>query len=97
MHVQRVVGVTFEGRDKRVRRMKIGDAVVLALDNHNPHDAQAVQVLNASGQQLGFISRANTGAVRSHIARYGVKATVFDVTSCKEELPFLVIELQQRS
>ena len=42
----KVVGVTFDGRQECIRKMKIGERIRLERDPNNPHDANAVKVLN---------------------------------------------------
>ena len=52
----KVVGVTFEGRQEIVRRLHAGEAVTLERQPDNPVDPHAVRVLNASREQVGYLS-----------------------------------------
>jgi len=53
----KVVGVTFEGRQRYVRQTRVGERVSLVRDRYNPHDRNAIKVVNALGNEIGFISR----------------------------------------
>lgn len=53
----KVVGVTFEGRQRYIRRMSVGEAVTLERDPSNIHDKNAIKVINKSGNQIGFIAK----------------------------------------
>ena len=53
----KVVGVTFEGRQRYIRRMSVGEDVTLERDPSNIHDKNAIKVINKGGYQIGFISR----------------------------------------
>lgn len=53
----KVVGVTFEGRQRYIRRMSEGEEVVLERDPSNIYDKNAIKVINESGYQIGFIAK----------------------------------------
>jgi len=50
--------------------MKVGDALRLAREPDNPHDSNAVRV-SWRGQQLGYLPRAENGAVAAEMDRGG--------------------------
>lgn len=50
--------------------MKVGDALILAREPDNPHDRNAVRV-TWRGQQLGYLPRAENGAVAAEMDRGG--------------------------
>ena len=52
----KVVGVTFEGRQQIVRRLTAGDVLALERQPDNPVDPHAVRVVNAGGEQVGYLS-----------------------------------------
>ncbi len=56
----RVAGVTFEGRQPRVRALVPGTPVVLVREPHNPYDPRAVAVHDVAGASLGYIPRELT-------------------------------------
>ena len=58
--VVRLAGVTHDGRQERVRRLRPGDAVQLVREPHNPHDARAVAVHDEDGNSLGYVPRVLT-------------------------------------
>ena len=56
----RVRGISFQNEDGSDRQKlaalcKAGDTLSLRAEPDNPHDRHAVAVLNASGQQLGWL------------------------------------------
>lgn len=53
----KVVGVTFENRQRYIRRMSEGEYVTLERDPMNPYDPNAIKVVNKAGYQIGYISR----------------------------------------
>lgn len=50
--------------------MKVGDALLLTREADNPHDGNAVRV-SWRGQQLGYLPRAENGAVAAEMDRGG--------------------------
>jgi len=50
--------------------LKVGDALTLAREPDNPHDHNAVRV-SWHGQQLGYLPRAENGAVAAEMDRGG--------------------------
>ncbi|TRZ67594.1 MAG: HIRAN protein [Rhodocyclaceae bacterium] len=50
--------------------MKVGDALILAREPDNSHDRNAVRV-TWRGQQLGYLPRAENGAVAAEMDRGG--------------------------
>lgn len=53
----KVAGVTFEGRQRYIRHMQVGERLTLERDRYNSYDSNAIKVINASGEQIGFLSR----------------------------------------
>ena len=53
----KVVGVTFEGRQRYIRHMQVGERLELVRDRNNAYDSNAIKVVNEYGDQIGFISR----------------------------------------
>ena len=53
----KVVGVTYENRQSYIKDMKIGDDILLVRDYNNPHDKNAIRVVNEAGYQIGFLSK----------------------------------------
>ena len=77
--LQSVVGVSFEGRVQAIKHLKPGDEVLLVKDDHNPHDHNAVEVVDLQGRCLGFIGRNTNVAVRHHMDQYGAVCVVYEV------------------
>jgi hypothetical protein len=53
----KVVGVTFEGRQKLVARCFEGETLILEREPDNPKDEGAIKVLRTNGEHLGYIPR----------------------------------------
>ena len=53
----KVAGVSFEGRQRYVRHMRVGERIILQRDRYNAYDRNAVKVINSNGEQIGFLSR----------------------------------------
>lgn len=53
----KVVGVTFDNRQRHIRRMSVGDTVKLEREPNNQYDSNAIKVINSDGYQIGHISR----------------------------------------
>lgn len=80
----KVVGVTFEGRQRYVRQTREGERLKLERDRYNIHDRNAIKVINSSGNVIGFISKELAAKMASHIdsgAMY--TATVSAITGLK--------------
>jgi len=52
----KVAGVTFEGRQDVLLDLQAGEPVVLERERDNPHDANAIRVLDGQGRQLGYLA-----------------------------------------
>lgn len=77
----KVVGVSFDGRQRIIRQTKVGETLSLVREPNNPYDRNAIMVLNSSGSQLGYISKdvaSNLAYNMDSGARY--IATVTNVT-----------------
>lgn len=53
----KVVGVTFDGRQNVIRRLRIGEMLELEREPDNPHDPNAVKVIRKTGEQIGYLNR----------------------------------------
>lgn len=77
----KVVGVSFDGRQRLIRQTRVGESLSLVRDPNNQYDRNAIMVLNSSGNQLGFISKDVASNLASYMdsgARY--TATVSAIT-----------------
>ena len=52
-----LAGVTFEGRQIPLSKMKSGDSILLIRRSDNAHDPNAIEVLNLQGESLGWLPR----------------------------------------
>lgn len=77
----KVVGVSFEGRQRYVRQTRVNEVLTLERDYNNPYDRNAIKVINASGNQIGFISRELAESMARNIDM-GIRytATVSSIT-----------------
>ena len=53
----KIVGVTFEGRQRFVVRLRRGEQLKLVRQPNNPYDPNAIAVFDSQGNQLGYIRR----------------------------------------
>lgn len=53
----KAVGVTFEGRQAILATLQRGERLRLAREPHNPHDPNAIALITASGEQIGYLKR----------------------------------------
>ena len=77
----KVAGVTFDNRQRLIRRMSVGERVSLVRDPANPYDKNAIMVINSNGEQIGFISKelASTMAINMD-SGVNFVATVSNIT-----------------
>ncbi len=67
----KVVGVTFEGRQEVVARLKRGDRVWLDRELDNPYDANAISVCRENGEQIGYLNRHLAASLTPFFKAYG--------------------------
>lgn len=53
----KVVGVTYEGRQEVVARLKLGDRVWLEREPSNPFDVHAIKVTRNNMEVIGYLNR----------------------------------------
>ena len=70
--VTRVVGVTFDGRQAVVAKLKVGEKILLRREPSNPYDANAIRVERFSGQQIGYIDRFKAASLAPKFDAHGV-------------------------
>lgn len=81
----KIVGVSFEGRQELLKKLTTGQEVFLQRQPDNPHDKNAVAVIDDKGVQLGFLK----ARLAKDLARFldkGVEytATITSVTGLDE-------------
>lgn len=67
----KVVGVSFEGRQEIVARLRIGDRVWLERDASNPFDFNAIRVCRSNGEQFGYLNRFLAANITPWFDAYG--------------------------
>ena len=72
----KVAGVTFDNRQRLIRRMSVGERVSLVRDPYNPYDSNAIKVINSNGDQIGFIAKE----LASSMAYQMDSGTIFSAT-----------------
>ncbi|HHZ11468.1 MAG TPA: hypothetical protein GYA05_02010 [Acholeplasmataceae bacterium] len=81
----KVVGVTYEGRQEYIKKMKIGERIRLERDRNNPHDPNAIKVVNEKGEHIGFISKDLAGKLAERMDKgERFQAAVSDITGSPE-------------
>jgi single-stranded-DNA-specific exonuclease len=79
--VEKVVGVSFEGRQAIVALLSIGEQVNLVRDPLNRFDRNAIKIVTENGDQFGFLDRNVAASLSVEMDRLGipVKATVLEL------------------
>ncbi len=76
----RVVGHHVGGRSALIARLQPRDSIFLQREPTNPHDANAIAVLNSTGEQLGYLKREVAEWFSPVMKRRDVQATVHTVS-----------------
>jgi hypothetical protein len=104
----KVAGVTHRNKDRTsrqatLRKMKkaldndeLFDLITLVREPDNPHDPNAIKVINEEGKQIGYIRSAVAYSLAQNMDNgTRVVASVVDIVGGEEDLPTLgcVIEI----
>jgi len=73
--VEKVVGVSFEGRQAIVVQLSIGEQVVLVRDPLNPFDSHAIKVETQTGEQFGFLNKVLSASLSEQMDLLGTPVT----------------------
>ncbi len=57
LHIE-IAGIPYEGRKEHVLRCRVGETVRLQREPTNPHDANAIAVIDQRNHKLGYVPRA---------------------------------------
>lgn len=92
----KVVGVTYEGRQKVVSQLSLGEQVSLRREPNNPYDRYAISVDRGNGQQIGYISKGEAAMWAPLLdARGGVlPATVTFLVGGSSDLSYLGVRIR---
>lgn len=52
-----IAGITFENRQEYIKNLKVGDKLKIVRDPSNQFDCNAIRLLDAKNNQLGFIPK----------------------------------------
>ena len=66
-----VVGVTFDNRQQIIRRMVVGEPLLLRREPHNPHDKNAIRVERQNGEHVGYAARGLAAALAPAFDDFG--------------------------
>lgn len=78
----KVVGVSHEGRQNVIQRLRVGDGAKLVPDPSNQYDSSAVKVLTLTGESIGFIAKRENREIFDNLTK-GVasyRAVVKEIT-----------------
>lgn len=73
--VTKVVGVSFEGRQNSIKGLKTGDELFFERQPTNPHDANAIAIVDSIGTQYGYIMKKHAKEL-APILDSGVEYTI---------------------
>ncbi|MBR2836716.1 MAG: single-stranded-DNA-specific exonuclease RecJ [Coriobacteriales bacterium] len=59
----KIAGTTFDGRQNLLSTLHEGDMLSLIREPQNPHDSNAIKILNGQGTQIGYIKRLIAAAI----------------------------------
>jgi single-stranded-DNA-specific exonuclease len=77
----KLAGVSFEGRQDVVARLEPGTVLRVARRPDNPYDANAIALLDPTGEQVGFFNRRLAAALAPEIDRgVSLDVTVTEIT-----------------
>jgi single-stranded-DNA-specific exonuclease len=78
----RIVGVSFNGRQEIVSKLKVGEEIFLVRDPKNRFDRFAIAAERSNGQQFGFLNRELAFTLAPKLDQCGdrVKAIVAALT-----------------
>jgi len=62
VEILRIAGVSFEGRQEAVARLKLHQGLAFEKEPENPYDPNAVAVQTLDGISLGYVPKERTGA-----------------------------------
>ncbi|MDD3228906.1 MAG: HIRAN domain-containing protein [Oscillospiraceae bacterium] len=78
----KVAGVTFDNRQRLIRRMTEGESISLQRDPRNEYDKNAIMVINSAGNQIGFISKELAAVMAPNMDRgIGYTAVVCNINA----------------
>ena len=53
----KVVGVSYDGRQRVVEKLRVGEEILLRREPSNPYDRNAIRVERLDGAQIGYLNR----------------------------------------
>lgn len=94
-NIFQVVGVTFDNRQAVIKKLQKGDSLFLVLEPTNPHDKNAIHVMNQSNQSVGYISKKeNQELIGSFNGKNVMRAWVDQVYSGSSKADYFGVQIQ---
>jgi single-stranded-DNA-specific exonuclease len=80
----RLAGVSFHDRQGIIAKLRVGDQVMLLREPENPHDPNAIKVVNGAGNVIGYLPSVMAAAVALLLDQHGVPwpAQVAAINDC---------------
>ena len=66
-YYMKVVGITFENRQRVIARLRVGQPLRFVLEPSNLYDSHAVKIETISGEQIGYISKDRNQEIFNNI------------------------------
>ena len=63
----KAAGVTFDGRQNIIKKLKIGDKLRFLPEPTNPHDYHAVRIINEDGECIGYVPKERNEKIFQNI------------------------------
>ena len=89
-YVEKVVGVTYEGRQQVIAHLKLGETIVLKREPNNPYDSNAIRVERLSdGKQIGYLKREKAALLAPMFDRAGgsIVGKVYELIGGTDRFP----------
>jgi hypothetical protein len=92
----KVVGVTFNGRQRTLAKLKIGEILVLKREPDNSVDINAIKVFRKRGAEVGYIPREMTKWLAKPLEKAGgtMQVRAKDLTGGVPNYPTRGVEVE---
>lgn len=78
----KAAGVTFDGRQEIIKKLKIGDKLRFQPEPTNPYDYHAVRIISEDGESIGYVPKERNEQIFQNIvyAKMFFKISVASIT-----------------
>ncbi len=78
----KAAGVTFDGRQNIIKKLKIGDKLRFQPEPTNPYDYHAIRIISEDGECVGYVPKERNEQIFQNMVydRVGFKISVASIT-----------------